>query len=80
MNTTQNMIIRHCIRCDATLQGNHFQEWLVILKAGTKTKLHDTKPHLDMEYIQEGLRCETCHRQGIDDSVIMVVFKWGSKE
>ena len=76
MNTTQNMIIKHCIRCDATLQGNHIQEWLSILKAGSKLQIQDKVPYLNMEYIQEGLRCETCHRQGIDNSIIMVVFKW----
>ena len=80
MNTTKHMIIRHCIRCDATTQGNHFQEWLPILQAGTKIKLYDDKPYLDIEYVQEGLNCGTCIKNEVEQTVIMIVFKWQKGE
>ena len=80
MNTTQNMIIRHCIRCDVTDMQNHFQEWLSILQAGTKVKLKGDKPYLDIEHVQEGLTCGTCIKNEIGQTVIMVVFKWSTGE
>ena len=80
MNTTQSMIIKHCIKCDATKDGNHFQEWLKILRAGSKVSIHDTQPHFDLEYIQEGLDCPTCRKNEIQETVIMVVFKWVTEE
>ena len=76
MNSTKNMIIRHCIRCDTTSHKNHFQEWLLILQAGSKIKLSDDKPYLDIEHVQEGLNCKTCMTNEIGETVIMVVFKW----
>ena len=73
---TKNMIIKHCTNCDATLAGNHFQDWLPILEAGTKIKIHDVVPYLDMEYIKTGLNCGNCLRYKIEGTVTMVVFKW----
>ena len=76
MNITKDMIIKHCINCDSTLAGNHFQEWLPILEAGSKAKLTDTKAYLDLEYIRRGLNCGSCVRNGIEETVTLVVFKW----
>ena len=76
---TDKMIIRHCIKCDATPVGNHFQEWLPILEAGTKVKISDNQKHLDLEYIQKGLNCGTCMRNETGETVIMVVFKWAGE-
>ena len=73
---TKNMIIRHCNQCDATKEKNHFQEWLPILQAGTKVKISDIRPCLEMEYIRTGLNCATCLRYKILETVTMVVFKW----
>ena len=77
MNKTISMIIKHCIKCDATTEGgNHFQEWLTILKAGTVVKFTDDEPFLNLEYIQEGLHCPDCLKNEMGETVIMVVFKW----
>ena len=80
MNITKDMIIKHCINCDSTLAGNHFQDWLPILEAGSKAKLTDTKAYLDLEYIRRGLNCGICIRNGTKETVIMVVFKWQKGE
>ena len=80
MNITKNMIIKHCANCDSTLAGNHFQEWLPILEAGSKIKITDSTPFLDLEYIQRGLNCGTCIRNEIKETVTMVVFRWYEKE
>jgi len=75
------MIIKHCIRCDATTEGNHFQEWLPILQAGSKIKImDDDNVFLDLEYVKEGLSCGTCMKNEIGQTVIMVVFKWKNSE
>ena len=76
MNKIKTMIIRHCIKCDATMEGgNHFQEWLVILQAGSKVRVSEEVPHLDVEYVQEGLNCGTCLKNEIGETVTMVVFR-----
>ena len=80
MNMIQKMIIRHCIKCDATTEGNHFQEWLRLLQAGTKLTIGEVKRHLDIEYMQEGLNCGTCMKNEIGETVIMVVFQWVTGE
>jgi len=80
MNITTDMIIRHCANCDSTLAGNHFQEWLPILQAGTKVKLQDDKSYLDVEYVQKGLNCRTCIKNEVEQTVVMVVFKWQKGE
>ena len=75
------MIIKHCINCDATAQGNHFQEWLPMLEAGSKVKIQDdARVFLDLEYVKTGLNCAVCLRNKNGETVTMVVFKWSKEE
>ena len=76
MNITQDMIINHCNKCDTTRSGNHFLEWLEILKAGSAVKISDEKPYLDLGHIESGMNCPTCVRNKDYETLTMVVFKW----
>lgn len=80
MNTTKNMIIKHCVKCDTALDSNHFLEWLKILEAGSRIQIADDKPYLDLDYIQGELNCPACIKDEMFRTLTMVVFKWGAEE
>jgi len=70
----KTIFIRHCSRCDTLDEEDTFLEWLKIIKAGTKVKILNEIPHLDLKHVLSELQCKTCNY----NSVTQVIFEWVS--
>ena len=71
--TNHPIFIRHCSNCDtATKRLDMFLEWLKIIDAGSKVRVSDTRPYLDLKHISEPLNCTVCKRLAL----VQVIFDW----
>ena len=72
MAFNKTICIRHCTICDTLGKEDTFVEWLKILKAGTKLKVSDSVPYLDLKHIIPKLKCVECNSV----SLTQVIFEW----
>ena len=49
-----------------------FLEWLKIIEVGSRVKVSDTRPYLDLKHVSESLTCSTCKRVNLTQ----VIFDW----
>ena len=71
---SKTIFIKHCSICDTIGNEDAFLEWLKIIEAGTKVRISDTSPYLDLKHVTYNDLCIEC----TNTSITQVIFEWVS--
>ena len=68
----KTICVRHCSICDTYGNQDLFLEWLNIIEIGSRIKVSDKEPYLDLKHILKDLRCLACS----NGTMIQAVYEW----